>query len=154
MDGVLAPFGFQHGVALLVEHVPDEGTNAIFIFEEQNGFGPTIAGEDAFLPANGFGLGVYSRQINLECCAMAGFAVDPDISSALFHDAVCGREPEACAFSGFLGCEERFEDPQAGGLVHSYSVVTYREHNVLTGMHFGMFANLDGIEFDIDGLDG
>src|SRR5437660_2673837 len=138
MDGVLAPLGFQHGVALLVEHVPDEGTNAIFIFEEQYGLSSTIAGEDAFLPANGFRLGVHSRQVNLECCAMAGFTVDPDISSALLHDVVCGREPEACAFAGFLGCEERFEDTQAGSLVHAYSVVAYREHHVLTGIHFSM----------------
>src|SRR5262245_24164086 len=45
-------------------------------------------------------------------------AFDGDTSSALFYDAIHGRQPEPRSFAFRLGCKKRLEKVRLGFLVH------------------------------------
>src|SRR6185437_13426480 len=66
-----------------------------------------------------------NRQVDLELGTLARFAGDADSATVLFDDLL--HDCEAQSGAAFLRREERFEDPIAGGFVHSFAVVCDRD---------------------------
>ena len=55
---------------------------------------------------------------------MAGFAVYPNVSPALFHYAIHNRQSQPGALAGLFGGEERFEDVRHDCRIHAGAGVT------------------------------
>ena len=58
-------------------------------------------------------------QVNLERRAMAGLAVDPNVSRSLIDNAINRCQPQAGSFTHLLGREIRPEDSGEGVLVQA-----------------------------------
>src|SRR5258708_1003178 len=84
---------------------------------------------------------------------MAWFAIDPDISAALFDDPVDGGEAQAGTASAFLSGEERLEDLRFSLRVHAGTGVTDSEHHVTSGCHAFMIAAVASVQIDVGGFE-
>src|SRR6266852_1981429 len=78
---------------------------------------------------------VGSWQINLKSCSAARMGLYPDETSALFHDAVHGRQAKPGSPAGFLGREEWLENARLGGRVHSVPRVADAYYHVRARLH-------------------
>src|SRR6266851_7194577 len=92
-------------------------------------------------------------KVDLKSRAFARRAVHPDISVALLHHAIHGRETEARALSYFLGGKERLEDMRDGLGAHAGPRVCDRKHHVTSYLGAGMIVRVRKVEFYVSGLD-
>ena len=69
-------------------------------------------------------------------------------------DAIGRRQPQARAFAGLLGGEERLEEVVSRGAVHAHARVGDREEEVWTGLDVEMRDGVGLVDEDILGLDG
>src|SRR5690349_7775219 len=92
-------------------------------------------------------------QVNLKRRAFARSAVHPDVSIALFDDAVNSRQAEPCALASFLCGEEGFKDVCQDCQVHSCSAVAYRQKHVISGPGTRMRARIGLVQMRIASLD-
>src|SRR6266446_3583903 len=92
-------------------------------------------------------------KVDLKSRSLAQGAVYPNISVALLHDAVDGRESEARALSHALGGKERLEDMRDGLSVHASARVCNREHHVAPWLGTWMFPCVRMVQFYVGGSD-
>src|SRR5216684_7308231 len=94
-----------------------------------------------------------ARQINLEGGALSEFAVYPDVTAALFHDAVDRRETETSATAAFLRGVKRFEDVGDRIGRHARAGVRDGEQDVWSGNDNSVIARVRRVEINVAGLD-
>src|SRR5579872_3780959 len=127
-----AVFGLHNRKAMLNQHLPRQRAHQRVILDQKNGFPIASWWESlgvAFASNSQF---VFSaRQIDLECRPATRFAVDPDVTSALFDDSIHRRQTKTGALSQFFGCKEWLKDTSNRSLVHAASVVADRQQDVL-----------------------
>src|SRR5260370_12727624 len=88
-------------------------------------------------------------KVDLKSRAFARRAVHPDISVALLHHAIHGRETEARALSHTLGGKERLKDMRDGLGAHAGPRVRDREHHVTSFLRPAMTARACMFEFNV-----
>src|SRR6266403_6217608 len=106
--GVLGIKGRNHVVTLLCQHGLDEFPHGFLILHNQYRFCSSLRPWGGPSSCNGVGNLIHSREINFEGAALARLAVDPDVASALLHDAIHRRKAKSCPTATFLGREKRF----------------------------------------------
>ena len=132
--------GSADHVSLVPKRLGGKTKKIWFIFNEQNGLFAMLGfgRQPQPLPERWHSLtGVDARQINLEGRSVAGFAVHPDVASALLDDAVDRGKAETRSLRS-LGGKERLEDVGLGFGVHADAGVADGEHHVVSGLHRGM----------------
>src|SRR5260370_33177128 len=90
-------------------------------------------------------------KVDLKTRSLAQGAVYPNISVALLHDAVDGRESEARALSHALGGKERLEDMRDGLSVPARARSCNREHHVAPWLGTWMFPCVRMVQFYVRG---
>src|SRR5260370_40043568 len=91
-------------------------------------------------------------KVDLKNRSLAQGAVYPNISVALLHNPVDGRESEARALSHALGGKERLEEMCDGLSVHSGPGVCNPEHDGTSCLRTGRFACVGMVPFNVGGL--
>ena len=142
----------DHSVSLLAKDVRDDRANLLLVFDEQDRLRPTKSGRGN-LGADAVDLRRDPREVDLERGSFSRLAVDPEVSSALLHDAEHGRETEARALAGFLGRVEGLENPCLRRLVHSATRVGDGEHHVVTRLRRQVVARVRLVQSDVRSLD-
>src|ERR1700733_619999 len=147
--------GFEYGIPAIRQIFVDQLANTLLIFHEEDGFRPGRGRGDNFFRGGDLRECGNSRQIDFECGAVIGLAVNPDVAAALFYDAVYGGEAEAGAFAGFLGGKERFKDTSLGLGVHAAAGIGDGQHDVRTGFEFddGVLNGIISVELDTRSFD-
>ena len=84
---------------------------------------------------------------------MIRLAVNPDVSSALLHDPVNGRQAKAGSFAFLFGRKERFEDLLPHVFVHAGAGVADRQHNVGAGKNTDMRARIFPVQLSVRSFD-
>jgi hypothetical protein len=109
LDRLGAGAGRAHRVAGLAQHAHGECPHCGIVLDHQDGLG--AAARDSSGRRRGRRLGRVggAGEADREGGALAGRAVDVDVSTALVHGAVHGRETEPGALPDRLGGEERLE---------------------------------------------
>ncbi len=97
---------------------------------------------------------LHHRQVHFESCAVADFAVYPDVSAALLHDSVHGREAQAGAAALRFGGEKWLEDARLSGGVHADAGVADGEHHVGARVNDGVLRGVIAIELHVGSFDG
>src|SRR6266481_302939 len=92
-------------------------------------------------------------KVDLKSRSLAQGTVYPNISVALLHNPVDGRESEARALSHALGGKELLEDMRDGLSAHARARVRDRKHHVTSRLRTGMFACVRMVQFYVGGLD-
>src|SRR5712671_6784740 len=129
-EGGVAVGGFENAIAAGGQSFADELTDGLFIFDEEDGFRSVGGAERNCCGAKGVAGFVDTREINGEGAAVAGFALNKDIASALLDDAVDGGQAEAGSFAFFFGSKEGLEDAGLGVAVHAFAGVADGNHDV------------------------
>src|SRR5579871_2477500 len=114
----------QHGVSLLLQHVPDKGADSILILYQENGLSATIVGGNLTVPT--FRWAIDARKKNLEDSAYTYLAIDPNIAVALLDNSVNGRQAKAGPLAHLFRSEKGFENASHGGFIHANTGVAYR----------------------------
>jgi hypothetical protein len=78
----------------------------------------------------------------LERRPLSKLAVEPDIATALFHDAEYGREAEPGSLANRLRRERRLEDPRLGVFRDADAGVAHRKEHVATGRGADMLGGV------------
>src|SRR5438309_2257915 len=65
--------------------------------------------------------------------ATSGFTVNPDVASALPHDAVNRCQSQTSTFAQLFGCEKRLEDPRDGSRIHTDAGIAHRQQGIFAG---------------------
>src|SRR5208337_2864471 len=73
---------------------------------------------------------LHDGKVNSESSSLTRHTVYFDRASALFHNAVYGRQPEACAFANWLSSEERLEEMSLGFGIHATTGVSHLYHRI------------------------
>jgi hypothetical protein len=138
--------GFWCSAATCIASAPDGGvgtwypasrrTSAAFaqrriLLHEQNRFSARTEIE-RFLHDLGIGGLWNARQEREEHASASWLAFNPNIPTALFHNAVNGSEAEASAFALFFRREKWLEDARACFRVHAVSRIPNDNRNVVT----------------------
>ena len=123
------------------------------VFDQEDGLGAGRGPLAGRMFDHGLALGE-ARQVHVEGRAPARLAGHQNVSPALAHDAVHGREPEPRAFAFDLGGEERLEQTGQGGGAHAFAGVAHREPNVRADGQLGMQRGGRGVDLDGGGGDG
>src|SRR3982074_3713877 len=114
---------FEHGVAIGFQYMACQFPKRILVLHKQDCFraAPRLSQSGGWF----FHMERLSgaRQVNLECRALAWFAVDPDMAAALPDNSIDCRKTEARAFSEFLGRKEGVEDAALSLRVHPDSSI-------------------------------
>src|SRR5664280_1865088 len=92
------------------------------------------------------------RQMDLERGACARLAVDPDVATALFDDAIHSRKAEARAIA--FGREEGLENPSPRLLIHTMAHVSDHKLDVGSGLCRHVVCRVLLVDLDVGGLDG
>src|SRR5258707_12309529 len=92
------------------------------------------------------------REVNLKIRSFGGRTIHPDISVALFHYTINGRQTEASAFSSFLGGKKRLKNVRQRFGIHAGSGVGNCQHHVLSGPGTGMIMRVCLVQFYVVGL--
>src|SRR5262249_61846319 len=85
---------------------------------------------------------VHARKINPESCPGARLALNRDVPTALFHDAVHRRQSESSAFTHRLGGKKRFEDLRQRVRVHAGASVADNKTGIGSQLDFDIPACL------------
>src|ERR1019366_8122163 len=114
LDGFPSVRAPQHAITAPLQVLPDEAANSFFIFGKKyrlRARGHGNRGKDSGRGGLRLDGGRrHRRKQNSELGAAPQFARYRNRSAALLHDSVNRREPQAGAFTLWLGGEERFED--------------------------------------------
>src|SRR5207237_217387 len=94
-----------------------------------------------------------SFQIDRKGSSFAQFAVGPDESPTLFHDAVNTGQAEASSFFTFR-TEKRFENVGQRLPSHTHTCIRYRNSRVLASLHRWMFTRKLMIHIHTSGGNG
>jgi hypothetical protein len=93
-------------------------------------------------------------QVQLDRSALAGLAVDPDVTARLLGKPVNHAESQAAALAYRLRGEERVERAGPYFLTHAVPGIGDCQHHVLAGADFGIGRGIFLIEIEIGRLDG
>ena len=120
---------FEDMIAAPPQCFPDEGSNGLLIFSQENRLAASTGWSADSVPLR------QAARINagkeyLERGSGAHFTAHIDPAPVLPYDAVDRRKPQAGSLARFFGSEERLEDPLPGRLVHTVSVVRHRHQDV------------------------
>src|SRR5713226_6482940 len=63
------------------------------------------------------------REVNLKCCTVTQFTVNPDMTTALPHNSVDGRKTQSRPLADFLRGKEWLKDAGLRFRIHAYSGV-------------------------------
>src|SRR5437588_4917877 len=107
---IVAIGGFDHFVTETAQHADGNVTNADVVFENENCFRAAAWLFAARLFVGRRRRSWNTREVNSHGRAFPIFAFDPQMSSALVHDAVTSGEAETASLFIGLGGEERFEE--------------------------------------------
>src|ERR1700719_3648429 len=152
-EGGVAVLGLEDAIAAGLESLANELADGIFVLDEENGFGSAGGGGRNWSGTVSFGGLVDAREINGEDCDASEFALDEDVSAALFDDAVDGGESEAGAFAFFFGGEKRFEDASLGFAVHALAGIADGNHYVGAVFDDSVFGAVGLVESAAAGAD-
>src|SRR5271156_1206356 len=156
LEGRVAVLSFDYLIADHLEIFAREFSDALFIFNEENCL--RAAGSSACLAAGKLrawqgGFFFDPWQVDLEARAAPGFAVNPDVTAALFHDSVNRCKPEARSFAFFFGRKKWLENMSLRFGVHAAAVVGNCEHHIFAwGKHGGRMRKI-GVELRVGCLD-
>src|SRR5579883_1075354 len=131
-NGFNAVARFQHGVVALHQNVATQSAHRVVIFHQQHNFATLRERDD---PGSGLAPSLlfrHSRDVNFEGRSATEFAVDADVASALFDNAVHGCQPKPRATFTF-GREKWLEKTCDGRAVHSTPGIRDRQKNVWAG---------------------
>src|SRR5689334_12499525 len=81
-------------------------------------------------------------QVDLKGRTLPRFAVNPNISFALFDDSIDGREAEPCALADRFCSKERLKDMSQSLRINSRSGINHRQHDVRAGPGARMKAHV------------
>ena len=130
--------GFQDRVAVGTKPEHGQPTNAVVVLDHQHRLGPAWWRQRNDGLAYRTRYAIRYRQQNGHRGPEPHLAVNPDVPSALLHDAVAGRETQASALSLPLGGEERFEQVGQHVVGHPGSGIGDRQRDVVAGYHLRM----------------
>ena len=85
---------------------------------------------------------------------MTRLAVNPDVSTALFDNAVNRGEAEPGSFFFLFRGEEGVEDSRLRFFVHTHPGIADGQHYVISRQHPDVLARVFLVEFDTRGFDG
>src|SRR5438445_1043061 len=85
---------------------------------------------------------VHTGQVNLKRGALSWFAVDPDIATALFDNAIDGCQSKTRAFADLFGGKERFENPGYRLGVHSDTRIRNSKHDIASRFGAGVVPGI------------
>ena len=131
-QGIESVFGLEHGVPLQPQKFCGRLADRAARLPPEGGF-PIRRGTALFCAARASPASVSpgdAGQIDLEHGADAGFAVGPDESFILLHNAVDRCEPQSGAFAQWLGGVERFEDVRQMFGENSGAIVANRDESI------------------------
>src|SRR5215469_2604826 len=106
--------------------------NCLFVLHQQNRLRSSLVFQLRKRRGALLDLLSHSRQVHFEGTPFSGFAVDPDVSAALLHDAVNGRKSKPGSSSALLCGVKRLKNVRQRLLVHSDAGVRDRKHYVAT----------------------
>ena len=110
-DRIAAIFGFQHGVAELLQELADHPAQVGLIFRHQNRLHAGTRSLDRKLPpAAALAGAVDAREKDLQGRSPSRLAAHPDMTAAGPHNVVHHRQAETGSFILPLGGEKRLED--------------------------------------------
>ncbi len=84
---------------------------------------------------------------------MIRLAINRDVSSALLHDSVNGRQAKAGSFAFLFGRKEGFEDSSPHQFVDAGAGVADRQHDVGTGINTDVGARIFPVQLGVHSLD-
>src|SRR5204863_8614434 len=142
-------------IALFLQDSRGEYANGVLVLNEQNRFGAAcvLFWNDLVLAGLERRRRADFRKIELQRRAVSGLTVDPHIAARLLDDSIDRGEAEACAFSSFLGREERIERVLSGVAVHANAGVADCEHDVPAGDDGRVLAGIGLVELHVLRLD-
>src|SRR5690606_11714836 len=109
----------------------------VVLHHEQHFAGPTLR-HDHWSVDLCFDLAVVARQIDLDCRALADFAVELDVPTRLPHETVDLTQAETRSLTDGLRREERVERALEHILAHADARVADANEHVLTRNDFGI----------------
>src|ERR1700732_2452420 len=145
--------GFEDWVARPFEIDADEDAHTLFVFHEKNGFISWRRSAGRSLCGAFIGFRQHLRKINLEGRAVSHFAVHPDVSAALLHDAVHRCQAEPGAFALLFRGKKRLENARLCCCVHSAAGVAHNQHYVMAGAHPRMKRGVTAVDLNVSRLD-
>src|SRR5260370_7588231 len=74
-------------------------------------------------------------QVDTKGRTLAWLALGINVSRALFHDAINGRQAQTGAAPGIFGCEERFKDMGHRSLILPFPRIPHFHKNLLSSQH-------------------
>ncbi len=146
--------GLQHLVAARFQSSPGEQPHALFVLDQQDGFGSAPDFSQRLLRLRRAGSRLGSRQVDSCGGACTQGTLHVDETGALFDNSVHRGQAQPGALVLRFGRKKRLEHPNSRGLVHANPRVGDREHHILSGLHPGMFSQRIGVEQDIGGANG
>src|SRR5215831_20177411 len=121
----------QNGIATHFKITPGEFADALFVFDQENHFGaPRHSRHSTIVHLGRRALSFDAGQINFESATESRLTVDPNVASALFHDAVDRREAQPSSLSLVLGSEEWLEDMRLYFIGHAAARIGNCKHDV------------------------
>src|SRR3989442_12337761 len=102
----------EHNITLPAQNFAGQRAHGVLVLDEQYGLPPSalLRLRCRLNRTHGARGRVRRRQVHFEHGAVAWFAVDPDVTATLFHDAVHRPQTKAHPLALFLRREERLED--------------------------------------------
>ncbi len=134
-------------VAVAEKNPASQFANILFIFYQQNG----LTAPRRYLLLCGCLLGGFLRagKVYLERRAVPQFAVDPNITPALFDNSVNGRKPKTRPLTLLLSSKEGLKDTGLGLGVHAASCIAHRQHLIPTRPDSDVLQGVMLIEVDV-----
>src|SRR4030066_1259838 len=134
----------QNPVSLLLKDPDRQLPDLLFILHHENRFVST----EKFLLHRFFLLLSHMLfrpgKIYLEGRPMTRLTINPDISSALPHNSISGRQTQPCSFALLFGGKEGFKNSFFDLRSHSHPCVTHRKHYIMTRCQSNMLMSIGG----------
>src|SRR5690242_21702974 len=94
-----------------------------------------------------------SREIDLKGRPLPRRAVNPNVSIALFNDAIHGCKPKSRALPAFFGSEEWLKDMCERCRIHSRSRIAHAQNYVIPNSRSWMTSRVRFVESHVSRLD-
>src|ERR1039457_3711686 len=153
LQGLVTRGGLEDDVTLGFENRAGQPADAGLVLDEENRLRTARRERRVLAEPGSRGRAGRARKINPERRTAARLAFDRDVSVALLHDAVSGREPETSPLALLLGREEGLEGVAPDFIAHADPRVGDRESRVFARACARVARGEAGVEHRISGLD-